>query len=163
MYKRRRSGIHQRRYGVSHRRRSGNSYKIIALILCVSVGCGYAAAKYVVEPVVNYLPQAAYNVLQNKNSESGNSAEQPGKVIEDDVDVNDTEDVSGYAVQFGCYSSRASAEAVKKNIDVQGLQIIDDNNMHKIIGEIYSDKEKAKKALAEVPEGIDAFVTAVYK
>ena len=52
---------------------------------------------------------------------------------------------------------------MKKNIDVQGLQIIDDNNMHKIIGEIYSDKEKAKKALAEVPEGIDAFVTAVYK
>ena len=66
-------------------------------------------------------------------------------------------------MQFGCYSSRAAAEAVKANIDIQGLQIIEYNKMYKITGEIYSDKEKAKKALAELPENIDAFVTAVYK
>ena len=31
----------------------------VILILCLSVGCGYATAKYVVDPVVNYVPQIA--------------------------------------------------------------------------------------------------------
>lgn len=163
MYNKKRTGARYRKYGVSHRRKNGNTYKLIALILCVSIGCGYAAAKYVVEPVVNYVPRAVEMSAQNKSSEAEKNTEEPAKVVEDTVDVKDTKSVSGYAVQFGCFSSRDAAEAVKNNIDVQGLQIIENNDMYKIIGEIYSEKEKAKQALKEVPDGIDAFVTAVYK
>ena len=145
---------------MSRHRNAGTSFKLVVMILCISVGCGYATAKYVVEPVVNYIPQKEETqTLEKKGDSIGNR----DGLIEDEAEIKDTEGAAGYAVQFGCYSSRAAAEAVKANIDIQGLQIIEYNKMYKITGEIYSDKEKAKKALAELPENIDAFVTAVYK
>ncbi|MDD6647624.1 MAG: SPOR domain-containing protein [Firmicutes bacterium] len=167
MYRKRRTAAYRRRNGMSRHRNAGTSLKLVVIILCISVGCGYATAKYVVEPVVNYIPQKEETqTLEKKDDSIGNGdagkSEQDG-LIEDEAEIKDTEAVAGYAVQFGCYSSRAAAEAVKANIDIQGLQIIEYNKMYKITGEIYSDKEKAKKSLAELPENIDAFVTAVYK
>ncbi|MGN0703981.1 MAG: SPOR domain-containing protein [Lentihominibacter sp.] len=164
MYNKRRTAAHRRRNGSARHRNTGNSLKLVAVILCVSVGCGYATAKYVVEPVVNYTPQTEESQTMDDSSGSGETGTSESvEVIEDAAEINDAETAAGYAVQFGCYSSRAAAEAVKDNIDIQGLQIIEYNKMYKITGEIYSDKEKAKKALAELPEDIDAFVTAVYK
>ena len=58
-----------------------------------------------------------------------------------------------------CYESENPA----KNEKYHFIIFYKYNKMYKITGEIYSDKEKAKKALAELPENIDAFVTAVYK
>lgn len=42
------------------------SYFPIVLILCLSVGCGYATAKYVVDPVVNYVPQIEKKVKNRR-------------------------------------------------------------------------------------------------
>ena len=42
------------------------SYFPIVLILCLSVGCGYATAKYVVDPVVNYVPQIEKKVSEKQ-------------------------------------------------------------------------------------------------
>lgn len=163
MYNKKRTGARYRRYGVSHRRRTGNSYKLVALILCISIGCGYAAAKYVVEPVVNYVPRTVEIGAQNKTGEADINTEETAKVVEDTVDIKESKGISGYAIQFGCFSNRKAAEAVKSNIDVNDLQIIENNDMYKIVGKIYSDKNEAKQALEAVPDDIDAFVTAVYK
>ncbi|MDO4486777.1 MAG: SPOR domain-containing protein [Bacillota bacterium] len=150
-------GNRYRGRGTSRRRSAGSSYKLVAVILCISVGCGYAAAKYVVEPVVNYVPS-----LKSEQSGKADTSESVN-VLEDDVEVMTEGNVSGYAIQYGCYSGKAAAEAARSNIDVNNLQIIKQDQMYKIVGEIYDDKNKAKKALGQLPEGVSAFVTEIYK
>ena len=43
-----------------------------------------------------------------------------------------------------------------------GLQVIIQDSMYKIIGDIYETKEEARDALEEVPEDVSSFVTTVY-
>lgn len=139
----------------------------VVLILCLSVGCGYATAKYVVDPVVNYVPQLTAENEQKPDekkkdeTEAAGSSEETAGVVEDDVKVEETQ-VAGYAVQFGCYSGKAAAESAMSSLGISGLQIIEQNKMYKIIGEIFDSKDKAKEALKSA--GVDkAFVTTVYK
>lgn len=84
-------------------------------------------------------------------------------VLEDQVEVEEKGDIKGYALQFGCYSSEASAQGAMGNVGVEGLEIISQENMYKIIGDIYETKDEARKALETVPEGVNAFVTTVYE
>lgn len=149
----------------------------VILILCLSIGCGYATAKYVVDPVVNYVPQIAAGSdvsEQNNQKQDGSAASDKagaGKdskskaassgVVEDEADVKETE-VEGYAVQYGCYSGKAAAETAMSSLEISGLQVVEQNKMYKIIGEIFDSKDKAKEALGSA--GTDnAFVTTVYK
>ena len=123
-----------------------NFIPVIAL-LCLSVGCGYAAAKYVVEPVVNYVPQLT---AENKLTED----------VSSDMDENK---ITGYALQFGCYSGQSAAESVLPTIGVSGLEVIEQNDMYKIVGEVYNTKEEAKTALGDLPPTVKAFVTPIYE
>lgn len=148
----------------------------VILILCLSVGCGYATAKYVVDPVVNYVPQiAAGSDVSDQSTQkqdgsaasdkAGSGKESKSKassgVVEDEADVKETE-VAGYAVQYGCYSGKAAAETAMSSLGISGLQVVEQNKMYKIIGEMFESKDKAKEALDSA--GTDnAFVTTVYK
>ena len=155
-----------RRRPRGRRKRLRNTKKLnfapIVVILCMSVGCGYVTAKYIVDPVVNYVPQIMADKDQKKESISEES-EDKATLIEDEVDVEDAEEISGYALQFGSYSDKASAEKVMDSIDVNGLQIIEQDNLYKIIGVIYKSKAEAKTALEDLPEGTAAFVTEIYQ
>ena len=98
------------------------SYFPIVLILCLSVGCGYATAKYVVDPVVNYVPQIEKKVSEKqadkaaeKKKETFSAAKETTRMIEDDVKVKTAGKVCGYAVQLGCYSDQASAEKARES------------------------------------------------
>ena len=168
------------------RRNKGNlNFTPVIVILCLSVGCGYATAKYVVDPVVNYVPtltaeeetgeatqSATADAEASKQnvteSEAATKAEETTKsektdVVEDDVKVAQTGEIAGYALQFGCYSGEAVAEAAMKDIDVTGLQVLEQDNMYKIVGKTYDTKEKAAAALKELPDTVSAFVTTIYK
>lgn len=142
--------MHRRRRGVNYRkaakrrahrsvRREKLNFTPVIVMLCLSVGCGYAAAKYVVEPVVNYEPP------QVKETEMAET----------------NEDISGYAVQFGCYSDESAAKNTAESIGTSGIQVILQDDMYKIIGEIYDSKNEAKKALESLPEGVKGFVTTI--
>ncbi len=153
----------------------------VIVILCLSVGCGYATARYVVDPVVNYVPtpaaegtetissSAAADAVEGKNTKTEDTAAadetKAGNIdiVEDEVKVTETRELAGYALQFGCYSGEAVAEAAMKCIDVEGLQVIEQDSMYKIIGETYDTKEKAAAALKKLPDTVQAFVTAIYK
>lgn len=166
------------RRGYHQQRNRGNKVKLnfapVIVILCLSIGCGYAAAKYVVNPVVNYVPQMT-SEKEEVNDKSDNKttdidSEQnkiKGKkkpnVLEDEVEVKEKGDISGYALQFGCYSSKAAAEATVPSLGVSGLQVIEQSNMYKIIGEVYKTKDEAKAALGELPDTVKSFVTTVYE
>ena len=154
MYKRRKNRGYRRFAQVSGRRNANVNFVPVIFMLCLSIGCGYMAAKYVVEPVVNYVPQVA---------ESSDKIESSSKVVEDEAEVKEVADVVGYALQYGCYSGKASAEAAEKTLEVEGTQIIEQNNMYKITGQVYKTKEEAKEALKKLPDGVAAFVTEIYK
>ncbi len=152
-----------RRRPKGRRKHRGNSkrpnFAPVVVILCLSVGCGYITAKYIVDPVVNYVPQ----IMAEKKEDKMGKEEEKKTLIEDDVDVEKTDEISGYALQFGSYSDKASAESVMKSIDVDGLQIIEHDNLYKIVGIIYKSKADAKNALEKLPAGTKAFVTAIYQ
>jgi len=142
----------------------------VVLILCLAVGCGYATANYVVEPVVNYVPQMnedeTEQTEQDNDTDDGeadkSSAEQDG-VVEDEVSVEETGNISGYALQFGCYSSKASAENAMSSLDVSDLQILKQDSMYKIVGEVFETKDEARTALQELTDPSQAFVTTIYE
>lgn len=173
---------HKRRsrgYRSSSRKGAKLNFAPVIIILCLSVGCGYATAKYVVEPAVNYIPQlTAEETKQDaedgspKDPADGKQAEAQqesgddgGKknIIEDDVNVKETGEIAGYALQFGCYSSQSSAESVLPTLGVENLQVIEQDDMYKIVGKTYQTKAEAKKALQELPETAHAFVTTLYQ
>ena len=61
-------------------------------------------------------------------------------------------------MQYGCYSGKAAAETAMSSLGISGLQVVEQNKMYKIIGEIFESKDKAKEALDSA--GTDnAFVT----
>lgn len=167
MYNKRRSRSRRRGYGFSQRRKGKPNYLPVIVILCLSVGCGYATAKYVVDPVVNYVPQLTAEKTQEKTEVTESTGTQQKEtetsVVEDGVKVEETGKVAGYALQFGCYSGKAAAEKAMPSIDVDGLQILEQNQMYKIVGKTYETKEKAKAALEKLPDDVDAFVTTIYE
>lgn len=150
------------RRGYHQQRNRGNKVKLnftpVIVILCLSIGCGYAAAKYVVDPVVNYVPQMTAEKEQVNNQE-----EKKTDVLEDEAEVKEKGNISGYALQFGCYSSKAAAEAAMPAVGISGLQVIEQSNMYKIVGEVYKTKDEAKAALGELPDTVKSFVTTVYE
>lgn len=163
MQKRRRP----RSYGNPRRRGAKPNFAPVIVILCLAVGCGYATAKYVVDPVVNYVPQLTSEKSQDDGTESSVSSKEEGngeataKVVEDEADVQE-EKVRGYAVQYGCYSSKAAADSAMTSLGISGLQVIEQNKMYKITGEIFDTKDEARDALGSAGmEG--AFVTTIYE
>jgi hypothetical protein len=120
----------------------------------LSIVCGYLTAQYVVEPVVNYTPQIL----------SGDEADGDTEESDDTTEKQ----VEGYALQFGCYTSEDSADKVMETMSSDngypdGLQMLFQDNVYKIIGEIYETEAEARKALDELSEDIKAFVTTIYK
>ena len=79
------------------------------------------------------------------------------------VPVKTAGKVCGYAVQLGCYSDQASAEKAREAVGLEGLQIVEQRNMYKVIGKICKSKEDARSQMAELPEGTKGFVTEVYE
>lgn len=179
--------MRRKRAGRGRYQRGGRNNRVklnftpVIVLLCLSIGCGYAAAKYVLDPVVNYVPQLtaeksqtdeATNSAGADSNESGNNSDKTSDnnnssvkedVLEDEVSVKEKGSISGYALQFGCYSSKAAAETAMTGTGINGLQIIEQEDMYKIIGEIYKTKAEAKAALEELPDTVNSFVTAVYE
>ena len=163
MQKRRRP----RGYGNPRRKGVKPNFAPVIVILCLAVGCGYATAKYVVDPVVNYVPQLTNEKSQEAETENSGSlktevsSEETAEVVEGEADVQE-EKVRGYAVQYGCYSSQAAAESAMSSLGISGLQVMEQNNMYKITGQVFETKDEAREALKSAgAEG--AFVTTVYE
>jgi len=180
MRRRRRSG----NYRTAQRKQAKLDFTPVVILLCLAVGCGYATAKYVVDPVVNYVPELLAG--QTEESAKGSDAAEEGStksesdkasetaketeakqetasVIEDEAEVKEKGEIKGYALQFGCYSSEKAAETAMKSLSAEGLQIIEQDSMFKITGKIYETKEEAKGALQKLEDDQGAFVTTIYE
>ncbi len=151
----------QRRRKYQKRNKANVNFTPVIVLLCLSVGCGYVAAKYVVDPVVNYVPQLTAEKTLTKDVDP--VAEKKAEETEDVSDSTEKEKITGYALQFGCYSGQSAAESAIPSIGVSGLQVLEQNDMYKIVGEVYKTKEEAKTALGNLPPTAKAFVTPIYK
>lgn len=152
----------------------------VIVIICLSVCAGYLTAKYVVCPVLGYEP-AGLSVLQEKDDDGADEANKAVEessekaesdpsvqketsggddVIEDQVKVKQT---SGYALQFGSYSTREAAEKSVKELKNSGIEtkVIEKDGAYKVIGEIFDTKDEANDALSELDESVGAFVASV--
>ena len=83
-------------------------------------------------------------------------------VVDDGAAVEQKGNIKGYALQFGCYSSRAAAETAAGELGESGTEVTEQNDMYKILGKIYDNKEDARKALDGLDDPSKAFVTPVY-
>lgn len=160
-----------RGYAGNRRNTPKPSYFPVILILCISVGCGYAAAKYVVDPVVNYVPQISQKVSEKQTDkdtkkaeeELSTSAKEGSQIVTDEVTTKKAGNIRGYAVQLGCYSDRKAAENAMKQVNAEGLQVVEQNSLYKVIGKVCRTREDARDTLKEMPEGTSGFVTEVYE
>lgn len=160
-----------RGYAGNRRKTPKPSYVPVILILCLSVGCGYATAKYVVDPVVNYVPQIGQKISEKQTDKDTEKAEEQlsssakgsSRIVTDEVDTKTTGKIRGYAVQLGCYSDRKAAEKAMKQVNAEGLQIVEQNSLYKVIGKICKTREDARGTLNNLPEGTGGFVTEVYE
>ena len=151
----------RQRYRKHQKRNKANlNFTPVIVMLCLSIGCGYAAAKYVVDPVVNYVPQLT---SEKKQADEISNTETPSAVDEKVSNKEEEGKIAGYALQFGCYSGQAAAESIIPSIGVDGLQVIKQDDMYKIVGEVYKTKDEAKNALADLPPITKAFVTPIYE
>lgn len=155
-----RSRRHSRNRRQMQKKQSKANFMPVIVMLCLSVGCGYAAAKYVVEPAVSYVPESTEksSVIEKKQEDEAKTV----PIVEDEVKVEKQTAAKGYALQFGCYSDKAAAENALSLLGLTGLQVVEQDNMYKITGTVYKTKDEAKAALKELPENTEAFVTEIY-
>ena len=66
-------------------------------------------------------------------------------------------------VQLGCYSDQAAAEKARKAAKQDGLQVVEQSGMYKVVGTICKTQEEARSEMAGLPEGTKGFVTEVYE
>ncbi len=157
-------------YRTANRKGTKVSFTPVIVMLCLSVGCGYAAAKYVVEPVVSYVPEitaekdeSSENKDKIESKQKSDGSKSDTSVVEDEAEVKETGEIEGYALQFGCYHDEKAANKVMTELGITDLHILKQDNMFKIIGTVYKTKDEAEKALAQLPDTAEAFVTAIYK
>lgn len=140
----------------------------VIVIICLSVCAGYLTAKYVVYPILGYEPEGL-GILQEKKTEPDDKKEesQPSKettisapVVEDKVDVKQA---SGYAIQFGSYTTKAAAEKNAAQLKSSGIKakVIEKDGAFKVIGKLFDTKNQAKAALAELDADAGAFVAEI--
>ena len=89
-----------RGYGNPRRKGVKPNFAPVIVILCLAVGCGYATAKYVVDPVVNYVPQLTNEKSQEAETENSGSlktevsSEETAEVVEGEADVQEEKTIA---------------------------------------------------------------------
>ncbi|MEG0829045.1 MAG: SPOR domain-containing protein [Anaerovoracaceae bacterium] len=184
--------MNRRKHRKSYHRNQHGKSKVnlgpVIVIICLSICAGYFTAKYVVYPILGYEP-TGLNVLKQtqapeeetkettntdsteieesvsvESTQSGTKADKEKTVIEDKVDVKDVAG-EGYALQFGSYSTRKSAEKTVKDLKSSGVKanVVKKDGNYKVIGKIFETKDKARTSLEEMDKNVGAFITTVGK
>ena len=130
-------------------------------IIVLAVFLGFLTARFVVGPLIGYDAgeSPARAASDEKEKESGEK---------DSKDKQDTEVSAeldrGYALQFGAFSSEDAARELADNLKSMGItvEVVEDDDIYKVIGPVLSTKEKALEALASLPENSvqDVFIAS---
>ncbi|MBR4860812.1 MAG: SPOR domain-containing protein [Firmicutes bacterium] len=126
--------------------------------MILAVFLGFLTARFVVGPLIGY--DAGESPARAASDEKEKST---GEKDKDETEVS-AEQEKGYALQFGAFSTEDAAQELADNLKSSGItaEIIQDDDIYKVIGPILSTKEKALEALASLPENSvqDVFIAS---
>lgn len=135
-------------------RNSGMKFTGFFAIIIIAVICGYLTARYIIAPFLGYNTDVLKPDLTAKFEEM---------LKEKDRTSEDSD--KRYALQYGVFSSRESAESLVSKLTNEGktasIEEVDGN--FKVLGEIFDSKEEATKELKELKTQVasDVFVTVI--
>ena len=116
--------------------KSGMKFAVILAIMIIAVGLGYLTARFVIGPLLGYdADESPINIAgkEETETEASDTSEKP-----DD----------GYALQFGVFSSKESADKLaEKGIETT---IIQADNAYKVISPVIKTKDEAIEKLNDI-------------
>lgn len=126
-------------------------------IMVLAVLLGFLTARFVVGPLIGYDAEESPAKAASEETEKDEGKEN------DDASVA-AELEKGYALQFGAFSSEEAAVELAAHLKEIGIavEIINTDDIYKVIGPILSTKEKALEALESLPENSvqDVFIAS---
>ena len=121
------------------------------MIICFSVASGYLTATYLIGPFLGLETEAiSFDFMKNETEDQGNKDREDDKdteIVQDKITVNQK---SGYALQYGSFSSMAGAEECAEELEGAGIpaEIIEKDGSYKVIGEVFNTKAETEKSKA---------------
>lgn len=142
------------------RKRKSNSSKSkmkimwIIGIMIMAVVLGYLTARFVIGPILGYnadeSPITAGNEKTEKTEKDASKADDNKKEeTASSVSIDD-----GYALQFGVFSTKDAAESMVSKLKEKGIetQIIEEDDLYKVISPIIKTKDEALDKLEDIKE-----------
>lgn len=141
-------------------------------IILLAVLLGFLTARFVIGPIIGYNADES-PVQLNGADKTAESEKDAGADAAEDSNVSKVEKTAnteaeaekGYALQFGAFSTKDSAQELSDALESKGIKtkIVEADNVFKVISPVLEDKEEALKALSESKEKEveDVFITSV--
>ena len=141
--------------------RGGNErigFNAVLLILIAAVIAGYLTTRFVLYPMLGFeFPSLETiwdkyrpSVSEDKNSteDSKSETKEQKTIVEDKKDTSE----EGYVIQFGSFSTKAAAKERVAELKDEGIKtsVIEKDDYYKVVGEIFTTKDKAKTAMADI-------------
>lgn len=137
-------------------------FNAVLLILIAAVIAGYLTTRFVLYPLLGFeFPSLETiwdkyrpSVSEDKNSNKDRKEDSRSETKEQKTIVEDKKDASeeGYVIQFGSFSTKAAAKERTSELKDEGIKtsVIEKDDCYKVVGEIFSTKDKAKTAMADI-------------
>lgn len=164
-----RAGYNRRR-PVKRTRNEHIGFNSVILLLISAVIAGYLTTRFILYPLLGFeFPSLEtiwdkYRPEVSKDKDDSNDETENDKTNSKETVVKDDDDIvtQGYAIQFGSFSSKDAAYNRVAELKEQGIEtsVIKKDSSYKVVGEIFTTKDKAKTAMADIDDD-SMFVTAV--
>lgn len=172
-----RKGKHYRRPPVRNGARNRNIKKkgaslfTVVIIIVLAIFLGFMTTKFIVYPLI-LGQEASFDVVLDsffadddvsENDEATDSKEGDDAVSDSDAQTSEPSGTvqssenavslaSGYSIQFGAFSSKASAEELLADLQSSGISasIVEKDGVYKVIGPLFATKEEALASKTDV-------------
>lgn len=141
-----------------------NKLLCIVLIMALSVIAGYFTATYLLGPAMGLKTQTNIMELTKEKDDEAKTVqettqEDEASVVEDQVGKK--EEKSGYALQYGSFSTKIAAEASAAELERTGIEteIIEKEGAYKVIGKLFDTEAEARTQMEEQKGLVDVFIT----
>lgn len=153
--------INRRR--VKKRRRpgenSGMKFTVIIVIMIIAVLLGYLTARYVIGPLLGYDADESPIAITGSQGESVQNSENPEESDKADNQQTDAEPAGsepeeGYALQFGVFSAKDSADQLAAELKAKGIEadVVESDGKYKVISPILKTKDEALDKLDQIKD-----------
>lgn len=137
-------------------------FNAVLLILIAAVVAGYLTTRFVLYPLLGfefpsletiwdkYRPSVSEDKDNNKEKteDSKSETKEQKTIVEDGVNTSE----EGYVIQFGSFSTKEAAKERVSELKDEGIKtsVMEKDDYYKVVGEIFTTKDKAKTAMADI-------------